>query len=265
MRQEIIKRCLYLVIMPIARFCIRHSIKLPEAYEILKSALVNAAKEDLSSRSETINASRINIMTGVHRADIARIKLEGIKTNSTDYITRVITQWQHNKQFNTSAGKPRTLEVTGKQSEFVELVSSVSKDLNPYTILFELERVGAIKRTTHGIKLVTREYVPREDLVAGFELLESDSNNLILTLEENITKNPKPLNHHLCTSFDKIPSEHLLEVRQWLIREGAKFHDKVRAYLVKHDADMTPTLNKHKSFGKIMFASFSRVVDDKKQ
>lgn len=258
-KQEFLARCVYRVLLPVARFCIRNSFKLPEAYEIFKSAYVNAAKESLKSKSETISQSRINVMTGVHRADIARIDNEGQTKKNVDYATRVITQWQHNKRYCTNSGKPRTLDATGKNSEFVDLVLSVSKDLNPYTILFELERTGIIKRTSQGVKLVMREYVPSKNLEEGFSLLENDLNELILTVEENLIESDDTLNHHLTTGFDKIPSEDLPKVKKWLMREGAKFHDKIRKFLIKHDADYNQNSANSGNFGKISFTSFSRL------
>lgn len=54
-------------------------------------------------------------------------------------------------------------EIAGLQS----WARSVSKDLNPYTVLFELERIGAVERLSMQARLCAQVATPRGDALAG--------------------------------------------------------------------------------------------------
>lgn len=85
-------------------------------------------------------------MTGIHRKDVDRLILGERKVDpATDVFTRVFGQWQNDKRFSKN-GRPKALDLGGEAVYFAKLVQSVSKEHNPYTVLFELERLGFIKR-----------------------------------------------------------------------------------------------------------------------
>lgn len=257
-------RCLELLMAPIARLCLKHSLKLQELLEIFKRVLVNVAKEDLVKNKQQVSVSRLHIMTGVHRQDISRIESEKTEPKIEGLITKVIGQWQHDKRFQTETGKPKTLEATGKESEFFELVQTVNKDLNPYTVLFELERIGALEKTPRGVKLVSMEYVPRGSLESGYSLLARDFEDLLWSVEENL-RSPEYLtpNHHIQTEYDEIPARFHSKIKEWFFKEGISFHEKARKFLSQYDTDINKTLKNDRSDKKlkVSFASFSRIQD----
>lgn len=134
----------------------------------------------MHAAGRAISVSRLSVMTGLHRPDVIRLyKTKNIYNSRADVITRIIGQWQSDKRFTTTRGKPRALLFEGKDSEFAKLVCAVSADLNPYTALFELERMGTVERTSKGLILQHRMYLPRGSAVEGFELLSRDAEDLI--------------------------------------------------------------------------------------
>lgn len=107
-------------------------------------------------------------MTGLQRRDVSRIS--GDRQSPTKDVTlliRVVGQWSADKRFSNSRGKGRSLGVSGVNSEFAKLVKLVSKDLNPHTILFELERLGIIRRKGNTATLTTPAVVHGGDRPAG--------------------------------------------------------------------------------------------------
>lgn len=255
---------LKIVLKPIAKFCVRRSIKIQEFVDVFKYNLVVAAREELESKNEEVTGSRLSVMTGVHRKDIKKF-LEGKKEQEqANVVTRIIGQWLQDKRFTTKSNKPRVLTVEGASSEFVDLVKSVSADLNPYTVLFELERIKAVKRTARGLSLQIDFYFPKGDKDAGYQLLANDLDDLIRSVEENIHDSLENNHLHLRTVYDKIPKDKIPQIKSWLLDEGSNFHERVRKYLSKHDADINKkNCSKNDEYAKISIGTFGYSKNDK--
>ncbi len=264
-RRQTTLECLRLLLGPIARYCLRHSLKLQDILEQLKIALIDAAEAEMKQSDHKINVSRLSVMTGIHRPDVVRLYREhSTKEGDGNALTRVLGLWQQDERFLTSAGKPKTLSLEGKDNEFVELVNTVSTDLNPYAILFELERVGLVVRSRLGIKLKGEVYNPRGDVKAGFKLLADDSEDLLCSVEANLLGSDLP-NHHIKTQYDRVASRYAPEIKKWLLKEGMSFHQKIRRYLSKFDLDLNTKLDRDEPTTRVALGSFSRIEPVKEE
>ena len=227
-------------------------MRLQELLELLKAAYVDVARQELSSQGENSNISRISVMTGVHRRDVTRLVEENPQIKrSTNVISRVLNLWQHDSRFTTKTREPRVLSFEGKENDFVLLVSLVSNDLNPYTVLFELERTGAVEKSERGLRLLSKIAVPEGDVEEGFELLGSDEDDLFKGVSENILSPQEIPNLHLKTEYDNIPLDNIAEIRDWFLREGSLFHERARAYLAKFDRDFQTVISRGTGGNKI--------------
>ena len=142
---EILQKVIPGLLRPVVRFCLNHSVKLGDVIDQLKVTFVRMATEELERRGESVSASRLSVLTGVHRKDISMILNDSAgRRESKSVISKVLGAWQGQKRFLDKNARPRVLTVEGKESEFSDLVRKVSVDLNPYTVLFELERIGAV-------------------------------------------------------------------------------------------------------------------------
>ena len=81
--------------------------------------------------------------------------------------------------YGISSRNPKTLQLSGVTGDFRELVFSISRDLNPYTVLFELERAGAVHSDENGIQLITKAHQISGDVKKGLNLLGADSDDLM--------------------------------------------------------------------------------------
>ena len=235
---QVPNQCIVALLRPLVRFCLRHSVRLQEVLELLKAAYVDVAEEELAGQKESSNISRISAMTGVHRRDVTRLlSEERTLKNSTNVVSRVLSLWQYDARFTTKNREPRVLSFEGKENEFVALVSAVSNDLNPYTILFELERTNSVERTEKGLRLSSKIGISEGDIEEGFQMLGADSNDLLSGVGENIL-NPQDIpNLHLKTEYDNIPKADIPQIREWFLREGSLFHERARSYLATFDRD----------------------------
>ena len=255
------------VFKPAAALCLSRGVKVQTAVEALKSAFVDAACEELAGSKRSLSVSRLAVMSGLHRRDVAR-RVEGEKPAAVKYspglLTRVIGQWQQDRRFCSRRGRPRALSFKGGEGEFVELVKSVSKDLNPYTLLFELERTRTVERSRDRVKLITDVYVPSGDVAGGLSLLCEDSEDLMLAVGENIFSRPQVPNLHIRTQYDNVAIKDLARIKDWFLQKGAEFHDQARRFLSQFDKDLNPRLYDKEGGARVVVGTFSRVQTSKK-
>jgi len=251
------------MLRPIARFCLKHGTGIQEFLEAAKHSLVAQAAAEIEDSGDKANVSRISIITGIHRRDVMRIYGQGEARDSAESVAiRVIGQWVSDRQFLTSSGKPKVLLNSNENNEFRVLVERVSKDVNPSSVLSELERVGAVERSPRGFKLVSSAYQADSESLEGYRILSRDVENLMGAVNENISSSNRVPNLHARTEYDNISPENLPEIRKWLLNQGSIFHKKVRKYLAGFDHDINPELNT-RGGAKVVFGSFSHCLPPK--
>jgi hypothetical protein len=265
-RKALLLKLLAFIVRPAVRFCLRHSLRLQDFIECAKTVFIDESARALKEKDLKSNISRISLMSGVHRRDVARIRDYGLELHyEQDLITKVLGQWQTDEKYLTSTHQPRILAVSGDQSEFAKLVQSVSKDINPSSVLFELERVKAVEAVQGGIRLVVESYVPRGDPLKGFAILSHDAEDLTQTVEENVLHSPEIPQFHARTEYDNIRPEAIPMLKRWFLKEGHEFHAKVRETVSKFDQDVNPDPEFKGKGIKVSFSAFSNVEADEEK
>ncbi|MBX7145028.1 MAG: hypothetical protein K1X79_11290 [Oligoflexia bacterium] len=253
-------KCARMALGPIVRFGLRHSLRVQDLIEQVKVASIEIATAEIAKINEEANVCRLSAVTGLHRRDVRRIYLRNeTKSSAYDPCTRVIGAWQSDPRFVGKSGRPRVLTCEGAGNEFQILMESVSTDLTAGTVLFELERLGAVERVEGGIKLVYRSLTVRRDPERAFEMLADDMDDMLCAVEENISNETADRNLHAKTVYDNIAIEDLPKAQSWLVREGAKFHQRARLFLSKLDLDLAPASRKTPG-GKIAVGTFTRTL-----
>lgn len=265
--EEILVKCLRLLLLPVMSFCLRRSLRLQEIIEVCKSSLVISAQRELEEKGEKATANRVSIMTGIHRADVQRLMTsdrEYVVKPPMNLINRLISRWQVDKSFITAKGLPRVLTFDGKSGEFAELLYSITTDPNPYTVLLELERIGAVEVTPRGVRLLTSEYIVNADVDQSFKHLSQDCDDLINAVEQNVFDDATEQNLHLRTEFDNISIKVLPGIKKWLLKEGSNFHIRVREYLSTFDRDINKTIKDDSPAVRVSVGSYSRTESKEK-
>jgi Family of unknown function (DUF6502) len=223
------------LLLPFARFCIRKSLRLQDVTPVFKEVLLQAAREELKRTGVQPSAARLSAMTGVHRKDIRQERsTEELKRLVEHPVVRLISLWRTDRRFSSAKRGPRELRIGSVDSEFSELLRSVGGDLNPYTMLFELERIGAIERKEGKIKLLADAMV---DDSFGWDILAEEIGDLMETVEHNMGEVEEAKHLQLKTTFDSIPVEHEEIIRRWLRERGSDFHREVASFLSRYDCD----------------------------
>ena len=238
-RKQILTKALLLLLKPVVRIALRQSIKVRTMTECLKSVFVQIAVEELERAGEVVTISKVSVMTGIQRPEANRLMQSSSEIRSDhDIITRVIGLWQTAKRYHDKKTKsPKSLDL---QTSFVKLVQEVSSDLNPYTVAFELERLGIAKQADSQIELLKTGFDSSASLEKSYHLLAEDADYLFSAVSENLSEKDKLKNLHIKTCFDNISASHEAEIRAWFLKKGAALHSEAREYLGKFDRDITP-------------------------
>lgn len=251
-------RALQTVVRPVVRFCLRHSFRIQDLLEAVKVVFVEESKKELIQQGESPNISRVAVMSGLRRREVKALMLTPEReTNTGNILTKIVGQWGSDSRFSLPNGRPRVLSVEGRESEFGALVRSVTNDLNPYTILSELERVQAVERTPTGIKLNVRAVSAKGNPKEALGIYSRDSDDLLRAIEENVESSAIPGNHHIRTEYDCIPVEIIPTLREWLLVQGRALHELAREHLAKFDLDITGDTSKKPKVGRVVLGSFS--------
>lgn len=253
-------QCLRYLLYPLVKFCLKHSLKLQDFLELAKGVFLDAAEEELKRQRREVSSSRLSIMTGVHRRDVVRLKREELPPKKgPDLITRLVGQWQNDRRFSSKRKGPKLLSYESMESDFAELVGSVSREVNPYTVLFELERSGIVKKTKQGLKLRSPMYFPKGNSREGFRLLGSDIDDLLAAVEENVMSKPKVANLHIKTEYDNVPAAMVPAIKNWFLDKGSMLQEEARKYLSQFDRDINPEVPGKGGRVRVALGTFSRV------
>jgi hypothetical protein len=258
---EYVKPMLY----PLIRFCLKRGVKLQEFLELSKELFIEAGKNELSESDVEQSTNRISMFTGVHRRDVERFKTGTPKKKTTaDILTRVLGQWRNDRRFCFKSGTPKPLTFSGKEGEFADLVYSVSKELSPYTVLSELERMNFVEHVSEKLVLKVNEYTPKKDLELSLNLVGQDISDLVSAVERNTFQEIDIPSLHLSTRYDNVCEEFLPLIKEWLMKEGERIHIRARNYLSKYDKDLNPKLQNKKGGCKIVLGTFGHTEINKK-
>lgn len=223
----------------------------------LKTLLVDEAHRELARSNEDHTVSKISVMTGLQRRDVQRVtSLDADPSKHLDLMTRVIGAWTTSERFSRGC-KPHALSYEGPTSDFADLVRSISTDLNPSTILFEMERLALVERVGPEIKLLWNAYQMSGDIDDAYTLLERDIRTLVEGVDNNITSASPIPNLHISTRFDNVSKDQLRTIREWLLAKGAAFHAEAREFIGSFDKDINPSRYTEPGGAKVSLTSFS--------
>lgn len=244
----------------LARFALRNGLKAPMFLDVARVAFISAAKQTLHADGEKINTSRLSVVTGLSRQDLIRhsTELKPTTDGTASVLAKTIGFWRSSAKYS-KAGAARPLSVGTKDSEFNALVEHITTNIHPGTVLFELERSGAVK-VKNGLARLVRETSRADSLnERAIDLIERGVNLIMSAVPENIASKAAESPHlHIHTVYDNIRSESWPEIHRAIKAEGRSFHRKIRELLSSHDKDINPLPGDDKDSGiRVQVASIS--------
>jgi hypothetical protein len=245
------------LLRPAVRFALRRGVKVRALIHELKNLLVEEAHRELARTSNEPTVSKLAVMTGLQRRDVQRVSASlSEPAQHLDLMTRIIGAWSTDPRFSRT-GDPRDLSLEGADSTFAHLVKSISMDLNPATVLFELERLRLVERNGDLLRLLWSSYQISGDVDDAYILLQRDIHALVEGVDTNIRQASGIPNLHISTHFDNVSTEATPQIKEWLLKKGAAFHAEVREFVGSFDKDINPTRYAEQGGVTVTVGSFS--------
>ncbi len=134
------------LLRPLVRLAIRCGVTFPVIAELLRTLYVEVAIEELGPQNGT--ASRISLLTGIHRKEIRRQRALPADAPPPPLVTRngqLIATWLGAPPFVNAAGQPLALPRTAAAGpSFEALVTAVTRDVRPRAVLDEWLSQGIV-------------------------------------------------------------------------------------------------------------------------
>jgi hypothetical protein len=190
------------ILDPLVKWLLQAGMGVGDLMSLVKVAYVRAAREqglESHGESQRANASRIAVVTGLTRAEVANIlsgdQLENPYRRGRQRAERVLSGWWNDPAFQDSAGRPRTLQPRGGKGSFAGLVDQYSGERSRVaTILSELLRVKAIRKLADGrLQAISRTYATARWSAEGIESLGEELGEHCAALLHNLNHPERPL------------------------------------------------------------------------
>ena len=228
------------VMGPLVKILLRHGVSFGEFAEIVKAVYVDVARREFALPDARQSASRIAIITGLTRKEVAR--LVGVldrdmllSASNLNRVGRVLAGWHQDPDFTGPYGMPYELSFDAPHSRrsFTELVRRYSGDMPPRAMLDELKRVGAVVETPAAqIRVLARSYLPSKTDPATLDFMAVALTDLAETLDHNLDALPDDkLFERRVWAPAGIPEESVIDFRFLVAEKGQQFLEALDDWL----------------------------------
>ena len=158
------------LLRPLVRLCIHSGMTFPALAQLLRELFVNVAEHDFALQGKEQTDSRVSLLTGIHRKEVARLRGAGTPVHEApatlSRTSAIIARWLAAPEYTDRSGAPKPLPRTAGEDapSFEQLVASVTKDVRPRAVLDEwLDRGLVTISDDEEIVLVDTAFIPRGD------------------------------------------------------------------------------------------------------
>ena len=235
------------LLIPLVRILIRYGVTYGAFADIAKRVYVRVASEDFRIAGRKQSASRVALLTGLPRKEVARVKTGVREAHARgerhSRIARVISGWRHDKRFLDSRGRPAALPIEDGAASFATLVRRYGADVPARATLDELLRMHAVEKLKDGrVRLLAQNYVPADLEIDKFGILGADVADLVSTIDHNLVAEPADSFLQRKVTYDNVPEDAAPKLRKIVAAYAEKLTTRVDALLAKHDRDINPNV-----------------------
>lgn len=233
LKSHLLNACRHLL-KPVVRLLLHSSVTYKEFAEVCKIAFVEVASEEFGLKGRQTNASRVAILTGIGRKEVARLRKE-LAEKDADFeehmspVTRITAAWHQDPGYCNAQGRPRVLD----EQEFENLVATYSGDVPAVALVKELKRLGVVELTNKGrFKVKTRAYVSGGLDNDSVRMLGAHLHDLGSTIAHNMLDNPQsPRRFQRVVSSESIPAGVLKRFRNLAAEQGQDMLEQLDDWL----------------------------------
>jgi hypothetical protein len=238
LRQTLSRAVLHLL-RPLVRMLLRHGLAYDEFAELARRAFVDVAERDFAIAGRKQTTSRISVITGLNRKEVARLQAANAQGDPTgaefaqamNRAAKVAAGWMH--EHGSTSAAPPSLD----SEQFAQLVRKYSGDMPARAVLDELKHAGAVVAEPDGrLRLATQGYVPQSTDARKLTLLGQHASDLLGSIDHNLSHPPEQAYLQQRVFAENVPADRVDAVRVQLREAGSQTLGKAREVLVKADA-----------------------------
>ena len=260
------------IVTPVVRLLLHFGITFPVFAELIKRIYVDVADREFTLPEREQTASRVSLLTGIHRQEINRLR-ETLRNESQSPIEkasaaaalspRLLTAWTQDPRFLDDGAEPALLHRSNALGEpsFEELVRAVSKDIRPRAVLDEWVRLGIVEVTGDGrLKLNVKVFVPSNSLPDKANVIANIVSDHISASVHNLRGEGEPFFDRR-VRVDGLAPEAMDTLRQLVHERGNAFLQEINAAAAKLASSETEGPTHRMSIG--LFEYQERDSDEK--
>lgn len=237
-----IQRSCEMLLRPIALLLLKCGMTWKEFSELSKQVFVDVATAEFGLRGRPTNVSRVSILTGVGRKEIARLRKADTddsppSVNRTNDATRVLSGWHQDPVYLGPDGTPLALVERGPVPSFETLFRRYGGDTPFQTLLKELKSAGSVETDAAGRLTAARRYhMPAAMSEQNVRLFGANLFDHARTLEQNVAGRKDARRFEGYASESRIRAADAAAFREFIEARGQRFLEDVDAWLHSHRA-----------------------------
>lgn len=244
--RKALDQALLTLLRPLVRLALRRGLAAGEFVASLKRVYVDVAASDFMVEGRKQTTSRISLLTGLTRKEVARLLSEEGDENTwrdrsrVNRAARVMSAWAQDPEFADGHGAPRSLPFEADDgASFSTLVRRHGADVTTRAVLDELVRVGAVRRLPDDmIQPIERAYVPQSDESEKLAILGTDVADLIATIDHNISQVDEEPFYQRKVAYDNLPPDFMPKLREIVRADGQRLLEALDKVMAQHDRDV---------------------------
>ncbi len=241
MVKQVLIDALTQLLRPLVRITLRQGLSAEAFEEVVRRVYVDVAEKDFALAGKKQTTSRIGVLTGLNRKEVARLKKLPLTHDeqqpaSQNRVERVVSAWLSDASFQDEKGDPRPLAFQGEHS-FAELVRRYSGDMPARAVADELIRIGVLAEADdRKLRLLSRGYVPDPESQELIRILGSHAEDWFNTFDHNMTHGRDEARYQRQVIYTDVPAQHAEEFRSLSARWGQQTLEELDRWLAEKKA-----------------------------
>jgi hypothetical protein len=228
------------VVDPLIDLMFDAGITVPEFSRLVRARAVQCAATRIIKESGRSSNSRIAIITGLARSEVARrLNADGASPSARPGqhpARKVLAAWYDNRRFLDLNGDPAVLPIFGRRRSFEQLVAMHSGGIPVRAMLDQLAEIDAIEVLSgQRVKAMSRVPIFTGMTSSAIAILGERTEDLLDTLTSNLRTADKPLFEGTALMMD-VEVDSVPLVRRQIAEQGAAFIDGANSLFARSRA-----------------------------
>lgn len=253
-----------LLLAPLARLAVARGLTYARLDDLLRQAMVEAAREANGGGDGHGAVSRISTATGLNRREVTHLlKTDAPLARAQRWPAgEVFTRWLGDAAYHQD-GRPRPLPRQGEAPSFESLAQSVTRDIHPRSLLEELIRLGLARldEATDTVALQHSAMVPRTDFSRMLAFLGDNVGDHLSATVDNLLGDGT-VHFEQAIFADELSEDSLRQLRALIAAHWVTLFDSLVPALERMIADDKAAGRVQDQRARIGFYSYTHRMDE---